>query len=573
MTRRFLAWLLVGLITFASAAWIADHYAAAAIDRVERERLEAHTALLAGWVSALGPTIDAQAAAQDAAQALLARVTLIDQDGVVLGDSSQGRAVVAHLDNHADRPEIAAARSGVTGCSRRRSATTNVVYLYSARRMEHEGPVRYVRIAVRPPANTAFRPSYIALVAGTVALAGTLLAFAYSRHRRLSAAAAAMAQTLDADTATALPEVRDCAEIEPLARSIRRSRARHEARLRAVENDRDVLRRAVDGLQEGLLFVDSSRRVQLANRTARALFEIDFDPIGVPMAQLVRNPALLDALERGLSADFDEVIRLSVDTSERAFDIRVTALAGADPSASRSVLVLLVDVTRLRALERVRQAFVSDVSHELRTPLTAIKAAVETMLDDERFRSEPFAQMILRNADALEGLVDDLTDLSSFESGALTLERSRFDLARLARQTAEQLQPLAAASRIRLNLDEPLWILADERRIRRVLVNLLDNAIKFNRPDGTIEIRGTRAAGRACLSIRDEGIGIPAADLDKIFHRFYQVARDRSRRHPGHGLGLAIVKHLVRLHGGRVSVRSELGQGSTFELDLPLAET
>ena len=571
MKRRPFLWVLLGLAAVVATAWGADRYAALTADLAERDRLRGQTALLEQWIAALGPEIDAQRAAEEAARVLISRVTLIDHQGFVLGDSSQTMESLALMDNHSDRPEVAAARSGVTGDSRRQSDTTKVSYIYSARRMEHAGRVGFVRIAVRAPTGAAFRSAYITLIAGTVALAASLLLYGYARHRRVTLAADRIAHALETETLAELPQSTDSPEIARLSRSIRRVTAERDARGREVESARKVLTSAVEGLSEGLIFVDHSRRVRVANQAARRLLETDLDPIGNPISQTVRLPALLDAVERTLRGDTDAAIHFSHETTDQAFEVRVKPLVDPDAGGGRQALVLILDVTQLRVLESVRQGFIADISHDLRTPLTAIKAAVETILEDDRFRDEPFPKMISRNADSIEGLVEDLTDLSMIESGAVTLDLDRFDLTRLVGQTVEQLRPVAGETRIELSLPNELWIDADERRLRRVLVNLLDNAIKFGRPDGVIEIAGRREGRWVHLSVRDEGIGIPAADTERIFNRFHQVAADRSRQRPGHGLGLAIVKHLVRLHGGRIEVRSELGRGSTFSVDLPAA--
>lgn len=567
MKRGFLRWLAFVLLTAGVAAWVMDGYTSRVLVRAKTDRLEQQTALLGRWIEAAGPALDPQAMAESAAQASLSRVTLIDASGTVLGDSSQEREDLGGMDNHADRPEVAQARSGVTGWTIRQSSTTNVTYLYSARRLEGDGRVRFVRIAIPVPDRTRpYRPSFGAILLVATLFSALLAAYGYRRHRRLTEAIDRLRTAVETDR---LPAADDLSESEPLTLAIARARQRSEERLAESQGALEVLTAAVAGMKEGLLLIDHGRRIQLANRSARQIFELEIEQVGLPVSQVVRHPAILESVERALvTGRAPDQTTLVLEGQERTFEIRVTPL-----DEERGVLVLLFDVSELRSLQQVRQNFVANVSHELRTPLTAIKAAAETILEERQDEDQPFAQMIQRNAEAMEDLVEELTDLSLIETGAVNLERTRFDLGQLVQEVVEQLRPVSGEKTLRSTVDEPLLIVADRRRLRQVLVNLIDNALKFNRPDGVVEIEGDADDQEVVLRVRDGGIGIPATHLETIFHRFHQVAGDRSRERPGFGLGLAIVKHLVRLHGGQIAVESELGVGSVFTLRLPVSET
>ncbi len=561
MSRRLTGWILAGVLLTVAGAWAVQRYSASVLLRTQRDGLSHEAALLSRWVGSLGAAIDPQTFAEAAGQALLARVTLIDETGVVLGDSSLTAEGVARLDNHAGRPEVVLARSAGAGTSVRRSDTTNVTYLYSARLVERDGPVRYVRIAVGVPDRIRmYRPAFPLVLVGVGTFSLVLLGFGYLRHRRVVVAVDRLASRVENGNSLDAPVM---PELERLSAAVRREIDTRSSRLRDIESASDVLANAIDGMQEGLLLIDPQGRIRLVNRTARVFLAIDFDPLGLPLSQVVRHPTLLTAVEEADAETVEgEPGPSTVEAQDRVLEFRTTTMRDA------GVLVLLIDVTELHVLQRVRREFISNVSHELRTPLTAIKAAVETLLDEDR--DSPFAAMIQRNAEAMEDLLEDLTDLSLIETQAVPLEIAPLDLVRLVEECIEQVRPIAGAIRLSSRLSGPLSIRADKRRLRQILVNLLDNAIKFNRPDGRVDVEAETANGWVVLRVRDSGIGIPAAQLDQVFHRFYQVAPERSRERPGSGLGLAIVKHLARLHGGNVEAESEVGVGSTFTLRLPL---
>ena len=570
MSRRSVVWVAVGLLIAAAGAIVADRYTAHALGVTLQEQLKNETGLLERWIDAVGDDLDPQAFAEDAARALLSRITLLAADGTVVGDSALRIDEVRLMDNHAGRPELVTASSQVTGYAIRRSDTTNRMYLYSARKLATDAPFGFVRIAEPHGGPLRIeRPSFVALLAVSIAFTGLLLGFAYIQMRRLSSKVGKLASRLDRPDRLREGDFDTVPELSRLVTSIRGAHEGQAEKLETAVEARRLLDIAVEGLQEGLLLIDKERRVRLANNAARNLLSVDFDPIGALISQIVRNPGVLEAVEIALDRnETPERIAITTD-SDRTFDVRVTPLGGQGLAEANAAQVLMLDVTRLRSLERVRQRFVSNVSHELRTPLTAIKAAMETIADESSSSERPFVSMVQRNAEAMEELLEDLTDLSLIETGAVVLDRTEFDLALLAHETAEALRAVAGATEIRTGLDESVIVVGDRRRLRQVLVNLLENAIKFNRDDSPIDLECRKTENGAVIRVRDRGIGIPTTQLDRIFNRFHQVADDRSRKRAGHGMGLAIVKHLVRLHGGGIAVESELSVGSTFAVSLP----
>ena len=256
------------------------------------------------------------------------------------------------------------------------------------------------------------------------------------------------------------------------------------------------------------------------------------------------------------------------------FDLRVVPL-GANGKGAAGALGVFFDITRTERLEIVRQEFLSNVSHELRTPLTAIVAFVETLQTgalDDRESSQRFLSIISKNASRMHVLIDDILELTAIEGGNVQLRMAEVELSDLAGEVSAALSGKATAQKIKIVNEVPknITVFADARRLEQMLTNLVDNGIKFGREGGTVTIRYQRSE-RDEISVEDNGDGIPAQHLERLFERFYRVDRARSRDMGGTGLGLAIVKHLALLHSGEVTVTSELGKGTTFKIHLPKA--
>ncbi|MBA3515899.1 MAG: PAS domain-containing protein [Pyrinomonadaceae bacterium] len=333
----------------------------------------------------------------------------------------------------------------------------------------------------------------------------------------------------------------------------------------------------LDEMREGLLVVDNNLRVVASNPAAHRLFNLVTGRLeSQRLTEITRNPAIYSAFHDALKGNERSGVEIEThDPSRRVFDLRVVPLGSSDGTTTAGAIGVFFDITQLEKLERVRQEFLSNVSHELRTPLTAILAFVETLeagaLDD-RENSERFLAIIRKNAARMQNLIDDILELSAIEAGNVGVKAEEIELRPLINDVIMSLTAKASSRGITLlnDVSPDTIVFVDPRRLEQMLNNLVDNAIKFNRDGGMVTI-GCEAGTRTRILVRDTGEGIPAQHLERLFERFYRVDRARSRDMGGTGLGLAIVKHLARAHGGEVRVSSELGQGSTFEIDLPQA--
>jgi two-component system, OmpR family, phosphate regulon sensor histidine kinase PhoR len=338
-----------------------------------------------------------------------------------------------------------------------------------------------------------------------------------------------------------------------------------------------LLEATLAGMREGLLVVNKDMRVVASNPAAHKLFNPSVASLNSQrLTELTRNPAIYSAFLDGLKGIERSGVKVETHGPERQiFDLRVIPIGNTNGHGAQGALGVFFDITRTERLENIRQEFLSNVSHELRTPLTAIIAFVETLENgamEDPESSQRFLSIIRKNASRMHGLIDDILELTAIEGGNVRLRAAPVELYALVEEVCESFAAKAAAQNVLLenNVPPQVMVHADERRLEQMLTNLIDNGIKFSREHGTVAI-SYESGTRDKILVKDNGDGIPAQHLERLFERFYRVDRARSRDLGGTGLGLAIVKHLALLHGGEVTVTSELGKGTTLIIHLPKA--
>jgi two-component system phosphate regulon sensor histidine kinase PhoR len=336
-----------------------------------------------------------------------------------------------------------------------------------------------------------------------------------------------------------------------------------------------LLEATMSGMREGLLVVNKDMRVVASNLAAHKLFNPSVPAIkSQRLTELTRNPAIYSAFLDGLKGIERSGVKVETHGPERqVFDLRVVPIGSANGNGAEGALGVFFDITRTERLELVRQEFLSNVSHELRTPLTAIIAFVETLENgamEDPESSQRFLSIIRKNASRMHGLIDDILELTAIEGGNVQLKTAPVELHAVVQDVCASFAAKAAAHNVVLKnkVAPDVVVHADARRLEQMLTNLVDNGIKFSRENGTVSISHEGDA-RDRILVQDNGDGIPAHHLERLFERFYRVDRARSRDMGGTGLGLAIVKHLALLHGGEITVTSDLGKGSTFTIHLP----
>lgn len=367
----------------------------------------------------------------------------------------------------------------------------------------------------------------------------------------------------------------------PYAKKLETTNATWEKTVDEISRERDHLQKVLNEMTEGVLVVDERNRIRMVNDALKTLFSLPQEALGKSLLELIRHSELEEAtrqtIETGKSYTFELALPFS---PQKSFEVNVIPMASgwretSEGKKENGAIVVFHDISRLKELERIRQDFVANVSHELRTPLTTIKGYAETLLGGalKEEIAPSFLQVILKHTDRLTKIVEDLLMISKIESRESQLSLEPIPLSEILAETLEVVAENAKKKNIAIitsGLPDSLLVKADRNYVEQILINLLDNAIKYNREGGNIVISATLTPQNDVeIAIQDNGIGIPREDLPRIFERFYRVDKGRSKELGGTGLGLSIVKHLVQAQGGRVWAESQPGEGSTFYFTLP----
>ena len=515
-------------------------------------------------------------------RAVGARVTLIAPDGRVLGESERALADLAGMDNHAGRPEVRAALDGAVGRDLRRSATTEAPLLYVAVPVRDDTKTLGVlRLALPLSAVTASYATLhrVMLAGGAVALLVALGIgiFVAGRVTRPVVEMQSIARQMSEGSFLVRAPTRSIDEIGTLGRSLNVMAGRLREKIEDLEQEQAKITAILEAMVEGVIAVDGHEHILLMNGQARLMFGLaGVRGEGKPFLEVIRNADLHEIFRAVHTLGAEGSLHREVTTTSPAPRVLgVNAMRLGAGGGGSGVVMVLHDLTALRQLERVRTEFVANVSHELRTPLTAIQGYLETLLSgalEEPENARRFLQIVLRHSERLGRLLNDLTDLSNIELGKVTLRREAARLDEVVASVAEMIAPKAARSRVTVTTDTPgdlPPVLADRDRLAQILINLVDNAVKYTPEGGAVTVIARPVDEAVEIAVGDTGIGIPAADLPRITERFYRVDKARSRELGGTGLGLAIVKHLVLAHGGDLHIESQEGRGTTVRFTLP----
>lgn len=507
------------------------------------------------------------------------RITVVLPDGDVVGDTDESPESMV---NHADRPEIREALQGGTGASLRYSDTLKEDRKYVAVPIRAGNEVIGVLRTSIPKTSIddELRTIQVRIVAGSLVVALLVAAISLVISRQISRPLEQLKQGAErfaqGDLSHRLP-TGDSREIGALAESLNQMAAQLDDRIRDVVQQRNEREAILASMVEGVLAVDSNQRLISLNRAGARLIGVDARQAqGRSLQEVVRNPELHTLISGVLASQEpreDEFVLY--DNEDRFLQVHGTVLRNA-AGEGIGVLVVLHDVTRIKRLEQVRHDFVANVSHELKTPVTTIKGFVETLLDGAVHHAEDaqrFLKIVAAQTDRLDAIIDDLLDLSRIEK-----ETERAEIALAEGPVKNVLETALEACRkkasekdvcIELSCDDDLQAAINPPLLEQAMMNLIDNAVKYSPTGRPIHVEATRIQTEVVIQVRDHGCGIGAEHLPRIFERFYRVDKARSRKLGGTGLGLAIVKHIAQAHGGRASVQSTPGEGSTFVIHLP----
>jgi two-component system phosphate regulon sensor histidine kinase PhoR len=519
-----------------------------------------------------------------------ARVTVIRPNGTVLADSETPDAALSQLENHATRPEVQQALKTGLGTDIRLSQTTGRRMFYLARVIQAAAPAEgaVIRLALpltvldnrvrdlKQAVGLAFGVAFAVAVAFSVLIARSLT-------RPLSEIAAVAGQLAKGALGQRI-NARSRDEVGVLALTLNQMADQLETKIREVSADRSQLLAILSSMVEGIMVLDARGRVLQVNPALERMFGLRNEEVkGRPHGDVIRHHELNVLTEKALDTRLNHSGEITLGPSRRMFRVEASTVAGGEEDTKACVVLVFYDVTALRRLEQVRKDFVANVSHELRTPLTSIKGYVEALLDggkDDPREALRYLDIILKQSDRLNLLLEDLLQLSQIESGQVAFKQDPVRLQAVVDRTLALLKPLADKKGHTLTVSLPPdlpSVLGDEERLVQVVTNLVDNAIKYTPPNGALSVTatshaikpGVRANGFVELTVADTGLGIPEADRPRVFERFYRVDKARSRELGGTGLGLAIVRHIVEGHGGQVWVDGNEPTGSRFVVRLP----
>jgi len=512
-----------------------------------------------------------------AARDINARVTIIDTIGEVLGDSYLDNET---MENHAGRPEVEKALRGEIGEAARYSASLQARMLYFAVPVKSDNTVKgVIRVAI-PWSQLEQAQNHLRVVIGTSILVALILMFIVVTSFTTDLVVPLQEMTrvaqviAEGELDTTIKFTSDD-EIGALGRGLNYMATRLRETIGQITEERNKVTAILTSMNDGVIAIDRSGCILLINPAVERMFNVTSEEIvGKSLIEVVRNYDLEKLLQRALliKESFAQELQMFAPDPKT---FRVSTAPLTNESGVVGVVAVLRDITAFREVERMKTDFVANVSHELKTPLTSIKGFVETLLDgapDDPATAKRFLEIINDETDRLNRLINDLLSLSKIEAKQLEIHKVPVEPGRLISNSVSILSPQAGEKHQHLVVDikEPLPVIeADEDMIGQLVINLVDNAVKYTPEGGRIEVKVEGSNGELKVTIADTGIGIPRDSLPRLFERFYRVDKARSREMGGTGLGLAIVKHILEVHGGRIDVASQVGQGSTFTFYLP----
>ncbi len=579
--RIYFVFLAATLLALAAVAWYAAHAFREFHQTQTAEVLLARARIIAQGLEQ-DPAADparADAVCKELGRLTATRISIILPDGRVVGDSQENPAL---MENHRRRPEVAAALAGAAGQAVRYSNTLRKHLMYVAIPAQHAGRTLAVVRTSLPlaDAHLALTAVYRQIIAGLLVIVVLFAAIALGLSHRITrplsemrAIAARMAQgELNARVAGDSDD-----EIGELARALNQMADALRLRLETIDRQRNEQEAVFDSMAEGVLALDGVENIIQINRAAAHLLECSpAQARGRNLQEVARNSQLQEFVAATLDATAPLEAEIVLHGGQDVF--LLLRGAGLRDQAGRKIgaVVVLNDISRLKRLETMRRDFVANVSHELKTPITAIKGCVETLADTPlaaAAESRPFLEMLDRHANRLQAIVEDLLSLSRIEFDAerqnIPLETA--NVAGMLRRAVDSLAAQAAAKSITIKLDCPASLAApiNAPLLEEAVSNLVDNAVKFSGAGTQIAVRAESAGAMVAIHVADQGPGIEARHLPRIFERFYRVDQARSRALGGSGLGLAIVKHIAIAHRGSASVASTPGAGSIFTITIP----
>lgn len=582
--RLFFSYLLIVLIPFLAAErYISSHLKDRLLQQVE-DRLSKNALLVKGIIQkdyeSRTPSYEIDTLIKNIGRDLNERITFIDRHGTVLGDTEIAPEDLPDIEDHSRRPEYIDAFQASHGMAIRYSTTLKMDMMYvavkAAPRGEFLGVVR-VAVPLTQVKKLIQRTEY-SLAMAFMLCAVLILILNIFVSRRLSHPVEEItraAEEISKGNFDVKARYGAKGELATLGRSINLMALEIKKKVREITQEKETLKTILRGMSNGVMVVDALGEIILINRVLEDLLQRSSDVSGKPPVEVIRKAELQNGFSEVLDKGETFNMELSVATPEadKVFDVTIARLVLQDGIGG--AVAVFHDITDLKRVEQMRKDFVANVSHELRTPLTSIKGYAETLCDEgikDVSKAQSFAQIILKHANRLSTLVQDLLSLTQLESQSTLILKNEIDLRKVLDAAVLVVKHSAETKNLNIRTEsvpEKTMVWANRDQMGQALINLFDNAVKYTPEGGSITVSVADAGDEVHITVADTGIGIPREHLNRIFERFYRVDKNRSRELGGTGLGLSIVKHIVQSHGGSVWVQSELEGGSAFSFSLP----
>jgi len=524
---------------------------------------------------------DADDLADRIGRSLGVRATIIDPEGIVIGDSEVNKEELSKLENHMVRAEVQDAVRKGFGRSKRFSTSIRTDMLYMAVPIGKGKLAGILRLAIPLSdieliESRMFKTISVAIVFALFATLVMSFFISVMISKPLYEMSSIAKRLADGDFSRKVI-VRSNDETGDLAKALNDMADEISAKVKSVSSEKAKLEAVLSSMFEGVMLTNERGEILLLNPSVRKLFFIDSPPEGRKPLEMMQNNVIQEIVDRVLNKNREVITQEVKIAIPEQKTIMINGVPIIKDDVVEGAVFVFHDITELKRLEDIRKDFVANVSHELRTPISSIKGYAETLLDgkaDNKDTVKEFLSIIYQDSNRLANLIDDLLDLSRIESGKMNMESEPLEILPIVNRCINVLGKSARDKSLSIKLDIPAdfpKVLGDHKRLLQVLLNLLDNAVKYTPENGSIIVSAASNRETAQIDISDTGIGISERDLPRIFERFYRVDKARSRELGGTGLGLSIVKHIVQAHNGQVWVKSTLGRGSTFSFTIPTA--
>lgn len=573
MRKKLFVFLLIILFFGVTlTGYMSYRFAKNLILRNVNESLVSEARLIEGYIALLNENPNYDLLAKELKGRIGKRITIIRQDGKVIGESDKPSE---ELENHLYRPEIRDAIEKGDGTAIRYSSTEGTYMYYYASKYVKNTRIYVLRLSmplkdIKLAQANILRLIIFAIITGIIIC--SILAFLY-----VNIFTQPIRQLTKVATNIALGQydkrinISTKDEIGQLGHAFNLMAGRLEDTIKDLRDKKNKLESILTSMDDGVIVVDNHEKVILINPAARNMFSIEGEAVGKHIIEVIRNNEMENMIKNVPENEME--IRISYP-NPRFFRLKTVKVVNYEKDRKGIGLCLVIqDITKIKALEKMRSDFVANVSHELRTPLTSIKGFAETLkyVEDQETRNK-FLDIIYVESERLTRLINDILTLSELENRDYAANFEKINVNRALEEIYSIMEPVARNKNITLKYakyDNELFISGDRDKFKQMIINLVDNAVKYTGQGGTVEINLSFENEKARISIKDNGIGIPGEHIPRLFERFYRVDKARSRSLGGTGLGLAIVKHILLMFKGEIKVKSKVGEGTTFTIYLP----